>query len=110
MEEGLKKSEIAADYPVQSGARFSLRSVRLCRIGLKVPSMERSLAFYRDLLGFRESDSGDSSIALSSSTSMREDIILTEVRNARPRPRWTTGLFHVAMRLPHRSSLATLVR
>jgi catechol 2,3-dioxygenase len=89
---------------------FSLSEIRLFRVHLKVADMARSLAFYGDLLGFKESRKSDSTAALWASSKLPEHLVLTEIRSARPRPPGTTGLFHVAIRLPHRSALANLLR
>jgi catechol 2,3-dioxygenase len=77
---------------------------------LQVADLERSLRFYRDLVGFREVSRRDGTGVLSATGKLPGHIILTEHPGARPKPRRTTGLFHVAIRLPSRYELARVFR
>lgn len=77
---------------------------------LQVRDLGRSLAFYRDLLGFREIGREGSSMLLSATGSLPPVLALTERRDARPRPPRTTGLYHIAIRLPTRRDLARVFR
>jgi catechol 2,3-dioxygenase len=75
---------------------------------LAVADGERSLAFYRDLLGLKLLDSSDRRLQLGSDGA----VLLTLLPQAglKPRPRHTTGLFHVAILLPSRRDLAQMLR
>lgn len=73
---------------------------------LQVSDLGRALAFYRDLLGFREIEGEGSTVLLSATGSPPPRLVLTERRGARPKPPRTTGLYHVAIRLPTRRDLA----
>jgi catechol 2,3-dioxygenase len=78
-------------------------------IRLRVPDIERSLSFYRDLLGFRlvAEDPGD--VVLSASGHAPYHILLSGDPSAAPRPPRTTGLYHLAIRFPGRPALASLL-
>lgn len=79
------------------------------RVRLRVADLERSLRFYRDLLGLRVSRSDGSEVALASSeeAAARELVVLREVPGVAPRPPSprSTGLFHAALLLPSRREL-----
>ncbi len=77
---------------------------------LRVADRERALAFYCDLLGMRVINADGSSAALSATGAPPPLIVLEAQPAARPRPPRTTGLYHVAIRLPDRPSLARLLR
>lgn len=78
---------------------------------LQVANLERSLAFYADVLGFRvmEAEAGWATLA-----PMDDPRILIEVREragARPAGRrGALGLFHLAILLPHREDLGRFIR
>ncbi len=78
-------------------------------VRLKVADLERSLVFYRDVLGFRPG-SGQGLVALSATGKTPYHILLSEVPGARPKPPRTTGLYHVAIRFPGREALAQTLR
>lgn len=77
---------------------------------LRVADLERALAFYRDLLGLRMITVGGASAALSATGALPPLIVLEAHPGARPRPPRTTGLYHVAIRLPDRVALARTLR
>lgn len=79
-------------------------------VHLQVRDLGHSLAFYRDLLGFREIEREGSTVLLSATGSPPPALVLTERPGARPRPPRTTGLYHVAIRLPTRRDLARVFR
>lgn len=93
--------------------------LRLGRVRLQVADIERSLGFYRDLLGFAVLDAGDDSVALGASADgasapaaagPRPLIELVERPGARPVPRHgRLGLYHVAVLLPDRAALGSLL-
>ncbi len=74
-----------------------------------VASLDRSLAFYGDLVGFklmkREGD-----LAVLSADSTTPHILLSERPAWPPKPQRSTGLYHVAIRLPSRAELARLFK
>ncbi len=72
---------------------------------LQVSDLARSLEFYSVLLGFRELERENKTVTLSAD-SRTPHLRLTEIAGARPKPRGTTGLYHVAIRLPSRLELA----
>lgn len=73
-------------------------------VHLVVPSLDRSLEFYRQVLGFsvlrREGATADLG---SGGTPL---LVLSERPGARPRPPHTTGLYHFAVLFPARADLA----
>ena len=77
---------------------------------LRVTNLERALVFYRDLLGLRMIIVGDTSVTLSATGALPPLILLEAHPGARPRPPYTTGLYHVAIRLPDRAALARTLR
>lgn len=79
-------------------------------VHLQVRDRERALAFYRDLLGFREIGREGATVWLSATGSLPPLLALTERPGARPKPPRTTGLYHVAIRLPTRRDLARALR
>ncbi len=90
---------------------FSLPdSTHIGGISLKVSDLQKSLAFYSDLLGFRLDQREDYSASLSSGGDQANLIHLTAIRNALPKSHRTTGLYHVAIRLPERPALASLLQ
>jgi catechol 2,3-dioxygenase len=86
------------------------------RVRLRVADLERSLTFYRDVLGLQVERESGGSLALaprradakeSDVTGLRELIVLEErpgISRRPMRPR-TTGLYHVALLVPSRKEL-----
>jgi catechol 2,3-dioxygenase len=74
-----------------------------------VANMDRALDFYDNQLGFtqlrREGD-----LAVLSADGSTPHILLTEKRDAVPKPPRSTGLYHVAIRYPDRTALARAFR
>ena len=83
---------------------------RIKSTGLKVANLDRALAFYTNTLGFRANAVNENQAELSTQENGQTLIHLTEQKNAQPKPRHTTGLFHIAIRVPSRSALAQVVR
>lgn len=81
-------------------------STRMGEVHLAVRRLEASLAYYRDVLGFRVLDASGDRAVLGSD---RPLLVLTEEPEARPRPRGVAGLYHVAYLLPSRGDLARFV-
>jgi catechol 2,3-dioxygenase len=77
---------------------------------LQIADLERGLAFYETLLGFQLLRREQHRAELSATGSAPAQIILLELRGARPKPARSTGLFHVAIRLPSRKELARLLK
>ena len=73
---------------------------------LQVADLDRALHFYADLAGFKQVSRNNGIAVLSATDSLSAHLILTEHPGARPKPRHSTGLFHVAIRLPSRHELA----
>lgn len=83
-------------------------TLRLGAVHLAVADLDRSLAFYQEVLGFRVHRRQENDVYLGAGA---EDLlVLTESPGARPRPRNTTGLYHFAILLPDRASLAKSLR
>ena len=81
-------------------------------IHLTVSDLERSLAFYRNLLGFEVSARyGDSAVFLSAGGYHHHIGLNTwNGKGARPAPKGHTGLYHVAFLYPNRKELATVLK
>lgn len=85
-----------------------LSGVSLGPVSLTVGDLERSLGFYRDLVGLRELSRSGGDVTLGAGS--RAVVRLIEERGARPAPRRATGLFHTAILFPDRAALARVVR
>ena len=81
-------------------------------VHLKVANIERSLAFYRDILGFEITQwYGDDAVFLSAGGYHHHIGLNTWMsRNAAPAPRNAAGLFHLAILYPERRDLAQALR
>lgn len=93
------------NYTVPSGTRIG-------HVHLKVSDIERSLKFYRDLLGFEvQQYYGDSAVFISAGGYHHHIGLNTwHSKNADPAPRNTAGLYHVAILYPTRKDLAGVVK
>ena len=85
------------------------------RIGhshLKVADIEKSLAFYRDLLGFEEMQRyGDDAVFISAGGYHHHIGLNTWYsKNAPPAPQRSAGLFHTAILYPTRRDLAYILK
>jgi catechol 2,3-dioxygenase len=94
-----------ASAPIDAGARIG-------HVHLKVSDLERSLAFYVGVLGFKVTQRYGSQAAFLSAGGYHHHIGLNtwESRGGRPPPRGSTGLYHVAMVYPTRHALADALR
>lgn len=86
--------------------------VRIGHVHLKVADLERSLAFYCGVLGFQLTQRYGPDAAFISAGGYHHHIGLNtwESREGRPPRRGSTGLYHVALLYPDRSSLADALR
>jgi catechol 2,3-dioxygenase len=87
-------------------------ATRIGHVHLKVADLERSLKFYRDLLGFEITQYYGSSAVFLSAGGYHHHIGLNtwHSKNASPAPRNTAGLFHVAILYEERKELAVAVK
>jgi catechol 2,3-dioxygenase len=85
---------------------------KIGHVHLKVSDIERSLKFYRDLLGFEVMQYYGSSAVFVSAGGYHHHIGLNTwySKNAPPAPVKSAGLFHVAILYPTRKDLATILR
>ena len=85
-------------------------ATRIGRVRLQVADLERSLAYYQTVIGFRLIDRGDGFATLGP---VGDDVVLVELRERRgaaPVPRrGRLGLYHFAILLPDRASLGRFV-
>lgn len=77
-------------------------------VHLRVSSLKQELKFYKDILGFHEADRDGGTVYLSADEKKPYHVILTESPKASPRAPFTTGLFHLAIRVPNRQELAKI--
>jgi catechol 2,3-dioxygenase len=86
--------------------------VDIGHVHLKVADIERSLGFYRDVLGFEVMQRFGDSAAFISAGGYHHHIGLNtwESKGGPPPLPGTTGLYHVAIRYPDRKTLADAVR
>ena len=83
---------------------------RIGHVHLKVSDLNRSLAFYRDLLGFELTQMYGDEAAFVSAGGYHHHIGLNTwySKNAPPTPQNMVGLYHTAIVLPARKDLAIL--
>ncbi len=86
--------------------------VRIGHVHLKVADVERSLAFYRDVLGFEVTQRYGSQAVFLSAGGYHHHIGLNtwESAGGQPPPPVTTGLYHFAILYPTRAELADALR
>jgi catechol 2,3-dioxygenase len=77
-------------------------------VTLAVADAERSLRFYRDLLGFQVLRTEGQQLVLGVAETPL--LILIAQAGLRPKPRAATGLYHVAILLPGRADLARVLQ
>lgn len=85
---------------------------RIGHVHLKVADLERSLAFYRDILGFQVMQYyGDSAVFISAGGYHHHIGLNTWYsKNGSPPPPRSTGLFHTAILYPARKDLAVILK
>lgn len=83
-------------------------AIRIGHVHLKVADLDRSLGFWRDILGFEEQQRfGDRAVFLSAGGYHHHIALNTwHSLGATPPPPGHTGLFHAALLYPDRPSLA----
>ena len=86
--------------------------VRIGHVHLKVSDLERSLAFYRDVLGFEVTQRYGSQAVFLSAGGYHHHIGLNtwESAGGLPPPPGSTGLYHTAILYPTRALLADALR
>lgn len=86
--------------------------VRIGHVHLIVADLERSLKFYRSLLGFEiTSNYGDKAVFLSAGGYHHHIALNTWAgENAMPPPAGHTGLYHFAILYPNRAELSRIVK
>jgi catechol 2,3-dioxygenase len=86
--------------------------VDIGHVHLKVADIDRSLGFYRDILGFDEMQRMGDEAAFLSAGGYHHHLGLNtwQSRGGSPPPTGTTGLFHVAIRYPDRRTLGDALR
>lgn len=79
------------------------------QVNLKVQNLERSLAFYQEVIGFRVLEQTERSANL---TADGKTVLLSiqQPNHVVPKQGRTTGLYHFALLLPRRSDLAKIVQ
>jgi catechol 2,3-dioxygenase len=92
-------------YTIPSGTRIG-------HVHLKVTDIERSLKFYRDILGFQiQQYYGDSAVFISAGGYHHHIGLNTwHSKNTGPAPIRAAGLYHVAILYPERKDLAIILK
>lgn len=85
-------------------------SAHIDGVHLRVISLDRALAFYRDILGFTVVEQDGATVALAASPDEPPIITLTEHPDAQRKPQRSTGLYHVAILMPDRAALGRVLR
>ncbi len=81
-------------------------NTKIQSIDLKIKDLGSSINFYSDLMGFKIVSQSENTAMLSANGRLPYIIKLTEDKNAIHKPYGTTGLFHIAIKLPGRKELA----
>ena len=85
-------------------------ALRLGRVRLQVADLERSLAWYGDVLGLRVLERSGDGATLAAHGDDAPLVVLGERRGASPQPhRGRLGLYHFAILLPDRAALGRFV-
>jgi catechol 2,3-dioxygenase len=86
--------------------------VDIGHVHLKVSDLQRAIEFYRDVLGFELMQQLGDQAAFLSAGGYHHHLGLNtwESKGGSPPPPGTTGLYHVAIRYPDRSTLAQAVQ
>ena len=86
--------------------------VRIGHVHLTVSDLERSLKFYRDLLGFEITSTFENSAVFLSAGGYHQHIALNtwQGKEATPPPPGHTGLYHFAILFPDRKELARMLK
>src|SRR5690349_19105652 len=99
------------DHQGVSSANYRIAAAtRIGYVHLRVRDLERSLAFYLDVLGFKLVSGGAHTATLSATGRGPGLIVLTARKDAPARPPRSTGLYHFAIRVPSRRALAMMIR
>jgi catechol 2,3-dioxygenase len=99
------------DRPGVSSVNYRIAdATRIGYVHLRVRDLERSLAFYLDVLGFKLVSGGAHTATLSATGRGPGLIVLTARKDAPARPTRSTGLYHFAIRVPSRRALAMMIR
>ena len=108
----MSANELAADAAKgirPKGYRLP-EATHLGRVRLQVADLERSIAFYENVLGFRTIRRDEDSVSLGPHGEDREIVHLHQLSTAKPVPRrGLLGLYHFAILLPDRASLGRFV-
>jgi catechol 2,3-dioxygenase len=106
----ITRNQAASGYGIQPPGTRLPDATHVGAVRLQIRDLERSLAYYTDVLGFRVIANDATSATLGADG---EDTILVELherRNARPVPRrGLLGLYHFAVLLPGRAALGRFV-
>lgn len=78
-------------------------------VNLKVQDLDRSIAFYKDVIGFKVFEKTERSAKF---TADGKTVLLSieQPANVIPNQRRTSGLYHFALLLPHRADLARILK
>ncbi|HLR70811.1 MAG TPA: VOC family protein [Pseudogracilibacillus sp.] len=81
----------------------------ISHVNIKVQNLERSLAFYQNVIGFKILGKTENQAKL---TADGKTVLLSieQPKNITPKEKRTTGLYHFALLLPNRFDLANIVR
>ena len=99
-------------YPIVMNATTLDPRVRIGHVHLKVADLERSIRFYRDVLGFEVMQRFGDSAAFLSAGGYHHHLGLNtwESLGGSPPPAGTTGLYHTAILFPDRAELGKALR
>lgn len=85
-------------------------ATQIGHVHLQVSDLSRALNFYQTVIGFKVISANSDTAFLAASGKWPAHIQLTARHDAKPKPPQTTGLYHNAIRFPHRRELARVFR
>jgi catechol 2,3-dioxygenase len=99
----------AADVATAEPRREISPAADIGHVNLTVTDLERSLLFYRDLLGLHVTQRDEQSAFLAAGGYHHHLALNTWDSEVQPRPRHSTGLHHFALRFPDTGALAEVI-
>ena len=80
------------------------------RVDLKTPDLDRAVAFYTESVGLTVLEKSSGEVNVGPQHGVEPILKLISDPEAGPRPRYTTGLYHLALLYPDQASLAIAVK
>jgi catechol 2,3-dioxygenase len=99
---------LAKFFSAMATSDVFFQSIQLSEVTLRVRDLERTRAFYEDLLRMQAVAVNPARVELAAGESVRAMIVLEHAPDAPQRPPGAAGLFHVAILYPSRAALGRM--